>query len=361
MKYIPISHILDSVNTYGRTFVTPQQDVLYFNWSASTLEFQFSGSSLSAFFTADCGYEFEGIPMDPNCPKRPTWPVVAVFVDDATVPCRTFKVNAADQTWTIFQSEDVETHRIRITKLTENNKTFLGLRGFYTDGDIEKVEKIARPRMEIVGDSITCGYGNLVKDPGRHFFSCDEDGWNSYGPMAARNLGFEFSSICVSGITAVKHQGWHGDYAMEELYAYTDRIYQAKLGLEPEKWDFDHNKNDYVVINLGTNDCFGILFSPDEGELQAFTSQYAAFIRQVRKLNGPDTKIICALGTMNYYLYQDICKAVELLQEENPDPNLHVFRFRPIHPFDGLGADTHPSMATHEKMAKELESFIKTL
>ena len=179
--------------------------------------------------------------------------------------------------------------------------------------------------------------------------------------MAARKLGFEWSCVSVSGITAVRHAGWPGEYAMAELYDYTDRVYQTKLGMEPERWDFAHNHNDYVVVNLGTNDCFGILFCEEEGELERFPDAYLAFLKDIRAVNGPDTQIICALGTMNYYLYHDIAQAVEKFRQETGDTRVHLLRLRPIHPFDGLGADGHPSLDTHKKMADELAAFLQTL
>lgn len=361
MRRYSVSDLSDRLITYGRTFVEPKEDILFFNWSCSTVEFLFSGTHLNVSFRADCGYEFEGLPTDPNSPKRPTWPWVAVFLDDMPMPIRKFEVASPNETWLLYQSRKPETHRIRLTKLTENSKTFLGIAAFTAEGEFLPLEKKPARRMEIVGDSITCGYGNLVKEPTRHFFSSDEDAWQSYGALAARQLGFEWSCVSISGITAVRHPGWPGDYAMEELYGYTDRVCQTKLGMEPERWDFAKNHNDYVVVNLGTNDCFGILFSEAEGELERFADAYLAFLREIRAANGPETRIVCALGTMNYYLYHDIVRAVEKFRRETGDSRVWTLRLRPIHPLDGLGADGHPALETHKKMADELAAFLKTL
>lgn len=361
MRRYSVSDLSDRLVTYGRTFVEPKEDILFFNWSCSTVEFLFSGTHLNVSFRADCGYEFEGLPTDPNSPKRPTWPWVAVFLDDMPMPIRRFEVASPNETWLLYQSQKPETHRIRLTKLTENSKTFLGITAFTAEGEFLPLEKKPARRMEIVGDSITCGYGNLVKEPTRHFFSSDEDAWQSYGALAARQLGFEWSCVSISGITAVRHPGWPGDYAMEELYPYTDRVCQTKLGMEPARWDFANNHNDYVVVNLGTNDCFGILFSEAEGELERFADAYLAFLREIRAANGPETRIVCALGTMNYYLYHDIVRAVEKFRRETGDSRVWTLRLRPIHPLDGLGADGHPALETHKKMADELAAFLKTL
>lgn len=361
MQRYSITQVKDQLVTYGRTFLDPKDGTLYFNWSGSTVELIFRGTMLHVNFRADCGYEIEGMPTDPNAPKRATWPWVAVFLDDMEIPIRKFEVASPNETWLVYESLQPETHRIRLTKLTENSKTFLGITAFTAEGDFLSAQKQPRKRMEIVGDSITCGYGNLVKDANRHFYSADEDNWVAYGPMAARALGMEYSCVSISGITAVKHPEWHMDYAMCELYDYTDRVWQDKLGMEPQLWNFEEHHNDYVVVNLGTNDCYAILFSSDENELEKFPAAYTAFLENIRKCNGPDTQIICALGTMNYYLYHDIAEAVRCYRARSGDKKVHLLRMKPMHPFDGIGADGHPSVDTHKKMAQELADCIRTL
>lgn len=361
MRRYTVSELSDRLITHGRTFVDPQEDILYFNWSCAAVEFTFRGTHLNVSLRSGCGYEFEGLPGDPNAPKRATWPYLAVFLDDIPQPLRRFEIASPNETWLLYQSREAETHRIRIMKLTENNKTFLGIAAFTAEGEFLPTERPKKKRLEIVGDSITCGYGNLIKDPARHFYSVDEDGYLAYGPIAARALDFDWSCVSVSGITAVHHQGWQIGYAMEELYAYTDRIGQERLSLVPEAWDFRRHSTDYVVVNLGTNDCYGIQFSPDPAELDRFPADYRAFIGNIRRLNGPRAHIICALGSMNYYLWHDIASVMEQYKRETGDERLHLLRFNPMHPFDGVGADGHPSLDTHQKMAHELAALLRTL
>ncbi len=361
MRRYTVSELSDRLITHGRTFVDPREDILYFNWSCAAVEFTFRGTHLNVSLRSGCGYEFEGLPGDPNAPKRATWPYLAVFLDDIPQPLRRFEIASPNETWLLYQSREAETHRIRIMKLTENNKTFLGIAAFTAEGEFLPTERPKKKRLEIVGDSITCGYGNLIKDPARHFYSVDEDGYLAYGPIAARALDFDWSCVSVSGITAVHHQGWQIGYAMEELYAYTDRIGQERLSLVPEAWDFRRHSTDYVVVNLGTNDCYGIQFSPDPAELDRFPAAYRAFIGNIRRLNGPRAHIICALGSMNYYLWHDIAPVMEQYKRETGDERLHLLRFNPMHPFDGVGADGHPSLDTHQKMAHELAALLRTL
>jgi lysophospholipase L1-like esterase len=149
---------------------------------------------------------------------------------------------------------------------------------------------------------------------------------------------------------------------MDELYAYTDRPHQEKSGMgnNLSRWNFAARQSDYVVLNLGTNDAYATLFGGD-GEEAAFDRDYLAFLQEVRACNGPNTQIVCALGSMNYYLWHNIVRAVEAYRQQTDDANIHLYRFRLMHPMDGFGAAGHPSMATHERMAQEIANVIRSL
>jgi lysophospholipase L1-like esterase len=347
---------------HGRVLLEPQSNVLHFNWTASGVELLFCGTSLSAVFQADCGEEIEGAPWDEAAPRRKTWPWVAVFMDDDETPSRRFEVQGNEQSWLLFQSEQPQTHRIRIVKLTENLKTFLGLCGFWAQGTLLEYPKKQRdqPTVEFVGDSITCGYGNGSTERDRPFFSAEEDGWLAHGAMAARMLGMEYRCVCISGITVARRKAFPLPYAMDELYLYTDKIQQQKNApqMPANRWDFRANPNDVVVINLGTNDAAAIVFSGDNTQEAAFEQDYINFLDMVRKANGPRTQIICALGSMNYYLYHNVLQAVRRYQQQTGDTKISCYKYRQMSFMDGFGASGHPSMVTQQKMAQEIATVI---
>ncbi|MBQ1566677.1 MAG: hypothetical protein IIZ80_02160, partial [Erysipelotrichaceae bacterium] len=113
-----------------------------------------------------------------------------------------------------------------------------------------------------------------------------------------------------------------------------------------------------------TNDCTPIRFCQDFDKIEAmekwFFLRYKELIRQIRDLNGPDTFICCSLGPMEHYLYHDIRDAVEELIEETGDKKLCCFEYVPINAMtEGYGAAGHPSMKTHERMGRELASYIR--
>ena len=379
------------VKKLGRTFFDKDDQILYMNWTCSGVEFVFRGTVLMVEFTAGCGAEDEVVFVpcytsgfvkenldDTNLvssvqEKRKTWPAAAVFLDDEEKPFRQFTVDENARTELLFFSGKEETHRIRLVKLTENLKSFLGIKCFWAEGEFEPFAREGcRPKcIEFVGDSITCGFGNMTNEKDRLFYSEDENGWLSHASLAGRMLGMDFRIIASSGICAAKRKALPHPYSMEELYEYTDRPYQdmmqvrceakkAACGADLEKWDFKEYPSDFVVINLGTNDTAAIFLSdrPEEEEA-AFAADYRRFIEKIRALNGPETEIICALGNLNYYTYSIIEKAVAEYREKTKDEHIACFKY-PFRSFaEPEGACGHPHWVSQVKMAEALAKWIR--
>ena len=193
----------------------------------------------------------------------------------------------------------------------------------------------------------------------------EENGWTSYGAMAARELGYEFSIISESGICVTRPKyPMFDQHAMDEIYQYTDEPYDSRREEKPALWDFKANPQDIVVINLGTNDGNAIRFYKEfetiEENEKWFHEGCRRFIKMVRDLNGPDTWILFGLGSMDYYLYFLIKEAVDEFRAETGDEKIRAFEFVPINVmFEGHGAGGHPSQKTHDRMAKELVKYIQ--
>ena len=357
-----IADLMPKIVTYGRTVMDGENQCLRCDWTNSGIELDFEGDYLSALLTAEKGEEILGLPDDPNAPRRDLWPWVGVFLDDMDQPIRRFPVSGKMETWLLIRSDSAQRHRFRIMKMTENQKTYFGIRAMHYSGVFHPFERKPRKRIEFIGDSITCGYGDACPDRDRGFWSDEEDGWNAHGAVAARLLDLEPSFVSISGITVTAYDAFPMPYAMNQVYAWTDRPGQERVGQAAEKWDFAARRSDYVVLNLGTNDCFALLFSRDfEAARAQFLRDYRAFIEEIRRLNGPETQIICALGSMNYYLFPEIERVVGEYRQASGDERIHTFRYRPMGPLDGFGAMGHPSLATQRKMGQELADFIRSI
>jgi lysophospholipase L1-like esterase len=134
-------------------------------------------------------------------------------------------------------------------------------------------------RIEIVGDSISAGYGNL----GCPFSAATEDGFAGYGPVAARALGAEIHVEAWSGRGMARNYDGSTDGLLPELY---------DLALPDDgtsQWNHVAWVPDAVVINLGTNDFNGGV-NPT-----TYVAAYTAFVSRLRGLF-PNALILCAIN-----------------------------------------------------------------
>ncbi len=350
-----------SVKFTGRTIREPGGGAVWFNWSCSGFTVCFRGSVLRARLVS--------LPnrMGPPLLPSETLEHPCIGVRDESSGKEGFlarlKLTEPDSWLTLFEGSTGE-HTISVVKLSENARGKAGLLALETDGEfLLPVGGKPSLRLEVVGDSISCGYGNESSEPG--FRTEEENGERAYGALAAKALGAEYSCIAVSGCS-VAAPTWLPlpveVLGMESIYRYTDRLLEKERGLDAfTPWDFALNPNDAVVINLGTNDANEIKMLGFAREaIEKFRRRYEAFIEDVRALNGPDTLILCTLGPMDYYLYDDIRDTVDSYIRRTGDKRVKCRKFGGIIPFtEGIGADTHPSAATHERMGRELAEMLR--
>ena len=70
--------------------------------------------------------------------------------------------------------------------------------------------------------------------------------------------------------------------------------------------------------------------------------------------------IMCTLGPMDYYLYDNILRAVESYKAKYGDKNVHCMKFGGIYmQKEGIGALDHPGIQTHQRMGKELADALR--
>ena len=241
-------------------------------------------------------------------------------------------------------------------------KTYLGLTALRHDGTVEPAPADVRPLLTVVGDSITCGYGNLTEEQGRGYFPLEEDGAQAYGPLAAQALGYRYQAVCVSGIALNSVVGGALP-TMREIYPYQDAPLERRLGkTDLTPWDFGGESTEVLAVNLGTNDAYAALFSGDLVAAEArFTADYAAFLQDLRRWHGPKTKILCTLGPMQYYLFDGLERAVDRYRRETGDKLVWCRKYPLMNPMDGTGAGGHPTAATHRAMARTLADWIRAL
>ncbi|NMA37761.1 MAG: SGNH/GDSL hydrolase family protein [Papillibacter sp.] len=346
---------------HGRTLLDPNSEILWFNWSCSGFTVRFRGKTLRARLSSIANHMvmpiFQIDTMEYPC----------IGIRDESQPGEGYLsrplLEERDAAYTLFDGAEGE-HTISVIKLSENSRGKSGLMELETDGEFLPPEEV-KPSLyiEVVGDSISCGYGNESTEPG--FRTQEENGERAYGALAAKELKADYSCIAVSGCSVAAPTWLPGpddSMGMEDMYRYTDCLLEKELGRsEYTLWDFKAKPVDAVVINLGTNDATEIKMKGFSKEsIDRFERHYEAFIESVRALNGPDTLILCTLGSMDYYLYDNIKTVVNNYIRRTGDSRIKCRKFGGIIPFtEGIGADTHPSAATHVRMGHELAQMLR--
>lgn len=305
-----------------------------FEWSASMVTVRFRGTDLQAKINAS-GNDFFEVVVDSGAPK-----VIHPGKGDSVIDLAHGLPNG--------------THEVRMLKRTE---AFVG-RVQFTGFALNRGGKLLVPRrpthkIEVIGDSISCGYGNEGANEKEHFRPDTENASLSYGAVAARAMDSEYVCVAWSG------KKMSPDNTIPELY---DRALPTDA---TSTWDFARWKPDVVLINLATND-----FTSEIPDADTWTAAYRTFVKRVRK-NYPRAMIYLASGsmmsdgwppnkkvlsTLNGYLDR-----IQSMLKADGDTNIRIIHFAPQNgTVDGLGSDYHPSVKTHAKMAAKFVAALQS-
>jgi lysophospholipase L1-like esterase len=241
-----------------------------FGWSGTGFIAQFSGTGLTAALSLTASsekYNFKTV------------------VDGTPQPA--FTGPSTDNTYVLATGLAAGTHTVELYRQTEGGEGTATLTGL-TVADGTLLDPPAGPSrlIEVIGDSITCGYGTLGTSADLNSPDCfpTESFWDAWGSVAARTLNAEVSTICASGRGVV--QNYDGT-----MIGTVPLLYDLTLAnSDTPKWDFKIQP-DAVVINLGTND----IHPSDPGA--AFTSTYQSLLQTVRA-SYPHAYIIAILGPL---------------------------------------------------------------
>jgi lysophospholipase L1-like esterase len=218
-----------------------------------------------------------------------------------------------------------------------------------------------RHRLEFIGDSITCGYGNELStmDPSSaHFTSKASNGHKAYGALTAARLGAAYLAVAYSGRGISRNFAGFPAPLLPELY-----LQSVPEDPQASAWNPAQYRPDAVIINLGSND-----FSTPGVKRDAFLRAYVDFLARLRGYY-PEALLVVVIGPMLSDAYPpgenalsnataDI-KAAIAEREQAGDKQLRLVVFpQQTGPW---GEDWHPTLATHEKMAEQLSRELKVM
>lgn len=341
----------ENIKASGRIYT--EGDMVYLNYSCTSLEFDYIGQKASVRLWTD-GSKGEDIYK-----AR-----MAVFVNGEEMPSQRFMLEEEEKDYILYESEKTEKVHIKLMKLSEAAFGKVGIKAFEIEGELLPLAmKPKEHKIEFIGDSITCGYGIEGVWNKDSFKTQQEDPWKAYAAKTARYFDAEFHLISWSGIGVIS--SWTGEAApndtwlMPMIYPYTDRGLENTLGHENyEKWDFKKFVPDCIVINLGTND---YSYTKDvEERIHTFGEKYYEFLKVIR-YNNPQAMIICTLGVMGQELFPEINKQVARFSLEQRDSRIIAMPFEVQEEKDGIGADWHPSEKSHNKMVATLTETMSSV
>lgn len=266
-----------------------------------------------------------------------------VVVDGAVQP--TLATSPGEQLYALATGLPPGEHTVELYRRTEGSFGPTVIHEVEIDGELLPPPPVTR-RMEIIGDSITAGYGNEGTDP-CSFSAETENHYLTYGAIAAREVGAELHAIAWSGKGIVYN---FGDDVTDPL----PDVYDRTLASETAAWGFDWQP-DVVAINLGTND-----FSTDNDPSQElFVGEYVAFLTHLREVN--PGALLLVLDPSLFGAEADLVQGylMEVVAQRQAAGDTAV-AFADINvTWLGSGCDGHPDLATHAAMGERLADELR--
>ena len=319
---------------YSGRFDFSNEEKIEFGWAKTSLSINFIGNKVYADMESDGEDYF-------------------LVVLDGEIYNNCFQVRER-KLYKLVEDIEYGEHTLELVKRTE---AFVGTASFYGfeifNGEILNPPKEKPLKIEIFGDSISCGYGNESENEFAEYNSIDANSYLSYGAIASRELNAELNLTSWSGLGLVRN---YDDSPMP----LPERIEWITNKNTNKKWDFSSYVPDIVLINLGTND-----FNGNPPSKESFVDGYRIIIDRIRNYYG-EVKIICAIGpVMEGKALNDIRDYVKnhVVEYYNSMGNKNIFFLEHSHQKEenGYGQAYHPSQKTHNIMADELVEKIKEI
>jgi lysophospholipase L1-like esterase len=297
-----------------------------FAWSASSIHARFSGTELAVRLKDDGTNVFQ------------------VIVDSR--PASVLATSPAKERYVLATGLAPGEHDVVLVKRTEAKVGEVQLLGFEPSSALLAPRGAPARRIELIGDSITAGYGNEGATPQCMYSPATENAWESYGAIAARALGADHVNVSWAGKT------------IGEMTQLWERTLPAR---ERSTWDFSWVP-DAVVVNLGTNN-----FGWSDPGTARFTEPYVKLLERIRA-RYPSAHVFCVLGPMLSDTYpegkQQLSRARVYLRgavdrvRAKGDERVHFLEV-PAQDPTTAGCGFHPSVSTHRKMAELLVAAMR--
>lgn len=234
-------------------------------------------------------------------------------------------------------------HTVKVISGTSLRFGTLTVKKFTYDGELSTIQRPAsRMLIEVIGDSISCGWGLDGVSGGSYSEKqrvSISNSYYSYAAVASRYLDADLQvvALCAQTIPTV-----HGFFPKLNRRSGTPA------------WDFSKNQPDVVVINLGTNDEWqGDGLGKTEYNAANSLANMKALLTDVRQAY-PDAYVIWVYGMMRK-TYENQYKQAISSMHDNKMFAVDMTAYKSSGGYDG----NHPKRDSHAAVGAVLADFIE--
>ncbi len=318
-------------------------------WSGTGLQFCFEGRHAHLLIKEMPAWPSPENPQDGN--------YLAVSVNGSDF--RTIRLLPNQNRYAVADLPVVGTHTVRVMKRTEALCGRIQLLGIELPdgGRLLPPPPPRKRRIEIIGDSVTSGYGNEASSEKDPYHPSTVNATMTFGWLAAERLQADVRMISWSGKGLYRNR--HPDDRSETMAL----LWERTLPTDPASCnDFQSWIPDVVLILLGAND-----WAAGPPPQEEFIDAYKHLVRRVKSRYG-NPVILCGLSaTINdrwpagmqrrTRMREWLTEIVAAWRAEGGE-RVFFLEFAEQDVLDGCGADYHPSARTHRKMADTLSAAL---
>lgn len=334
-----------ALHWFGR--VEHKVDGTHLYHSASGFECHFQGTSISVTgstslcFPNQAGYfhfEIDGIAR------------IISFLEG--VHTQTFTVNPG-------------LHHFKMLKRNEAMDVHYVVRKLDVDGKLLPTPETPKKLLQVVGASNTTGYGCLgsLAEPKT---TQNSNALDAFSVKLADLLDYDIEIVGASGYGITRGYNTDGVNLKQTIPALYERYGIAVDNIIHDEQPFyPHPEHpELIVLNVGSNDYHSANYqSLSQTELKLlsdlFVYQYTQFLARLEILH-PQAKKMVLYGMMNEG--KPIVDCFKQIQDQmKHHANIHFLAVSPAGKYDPFGCDYHPNHQTHDRIAREVFSYFKSI
>lgn len=265
MKNIPdyktsekIQATKETVSFHGRYYEDKDLSATMISFSNSGFTVRFIGTALEGTFITTRADDVRNKPY------------IAVAVDGKTDPSDCYALqfssngkyaNGKSMKNGMFLHENVTIacgleygeHVVSVYKRSECATSRLGIKTVSTDGKFLSPLKTDKLKIEVFGDSVSCGYAVESDSYYERFTTRTENAMKTFGYYCAYLLGGEVSTVAAGGYPMYKsvYSEYNRPDCIPDLFSMAEFEYQTSF---VHSWDNSFYVPDVTVVALGAND-----------------------------------------------------------------------------------------------------------